>query len=309
MLRQVFLPLGLTLALVNALFLPAGGLWIAEHLGIKLFILITFLVSGYQTGTKGLSLDKGLAQLLLLAAAISLIFAPILGRIIGELLRLSPSLLTGLVIMSAVPPTLSSGIVITGVSQGNMVLALLLTISLNMLGIFTLPFMLDSCLPSSGPVRIDRLALLITMMFLVLLPFILGKIIRKVSTKQQVSSSWSYVSSSCVILVVYSALSVARHEFYGLGLASYLQILCGAALVHGILLLCNAQGAKLLRLHPAESKALIFVASQKTFPISLAVLAGIGGNTGNAVIVCLVFHFFQLFADSLLASLLRKSAA
>jgi hypothetical protein len=52
--RQIFLPLGLILALINALVLPGGGLWIAEHLGIKLFILITFLISGDQTGTKGL---------------------------------------------------------------------------------------------------------------------------------------------------------------------------------------------------------------------------------------------------------------
>ncbi len=305
--RQIFLPLGLILALINALVLPGGGLWIAEHLGIKLFILITFLVSGYQTGTKGLALNKGLAQLFFFAAAVSLLLAPLLGRIIGELLRLSPSLLTGLIIMSAVPPTLSSGIVITGVSKGNMVLALFLTVSLNMLGIFTLPFMLDYCLPAAGPVRINRIALLLTMIFLVLLPFIVGKGIRSVRNTQQVSSSWSYVTSSCVILVVYSALSLARHEFYGLHLSTYIQILCSAALVHGLLLLVNAQGAKALHLPPADGKALIFVASQKTFPISLAVLAGIGGSAGNAVIVCLIFHFFQLLADSLLASFLRRS--
>jgi sodium/bile acid cotransporter 7 len=144
------------------------------------------------------------------------------------------------------------------------------------------------------------------MIFLVLLPFVLGKILRISLKKQQVSSSWSYVTSSCVILVVYSALSLARHELYALGLGTYIQILCTVALVHGVLLLINAQGAKLLQLPPADGKALIFVASQKTFPVSLAVLAGLGGTPGNAVIVCLVFHFFQLFADSLLASFIRR---
>ena len=59
------------------------------------------------------------------------------------------------------------------------------------------------------------------------------------------------------------------------------------------------------KLNPENSKALLFVASQKTLPVSLAVLAGLHQETGNAVIVCLLFHFVQLFGDSILASRLR----
>ncbi len=51
---------------------------------------------------------------------------------------------------------------------------------------------------------------------------------------------------------------------------------------------------------------MIFVTSQKTLAIALAVLANIQFETGNAIIVCLMFHFFQLFVDSFLASATRN---
>ncbi|MCI5160149.1 MAG: hypothetical protein D3906_17350, partial [Candidatus Electrothrix sp. AUS1_2] len=39
----------------------------------------------------------------------------------------------------------------------------------------------------------------------------------------------------------------------------------------------------------------------------LAVLASLHQETGNAVIVCLLFHFVQLLIDSILVSSLRAS--
>ncbi|MCI5168447.1 MAG: hypothetical protein D3903_20740 [Candidatus Electrothrix sp. GM3_4] len=182
--RQLFLPLGLILAAFFALTLPQAGVVIADHSGIKLTIIIIFLISGYQTGTAGIALNRGLLHIFLSAAAVSLLLAPLLGLAIGTLLALPPSLLIGLLIICAVPPTLSSGIVITGVSRGNTVLALMLTISLNLTGILTLPTILHFCLKASGPVTIDQWALFSKMLLLVLLPFVIGKCLRNMVKKK-----------------------------------------------------------------------------------------------------------------------------
>ena len=58
--KQFFLPLGLLLSIVVALLLPAGGIFISENSGIKTLVIIIFLVSGYQAGAKGLTLDNRL---------------------------------------------------------------------------------------------------------------------------------------------------------------------------------------------------------------------------------------------------------
>ena len=191
-------------------------------------------------------------------------------------------------------------------SRGNTVLALFITVSLNLLGIFTMPFMLDLCLKAAGPVDIDQIGLLVKMLFFVLLPFGIGKMARSVRGKSRVSPNWSYVNSGCVILVVYGSLSVSKSAFSELGVAEYGMILASVSLLHLLLLAINAQAGKMLRLRTPDHKALVFVASQKTLAIGLAVLANIKYDTGSAIIVCLMFHFFQLFADSLLASYLQK---
>ncbi|MCI5132603.1 MAG: bile acid:sodium symporter, partial [Candidatus Electrothrix sp. EH2] len=156
--RRYFLPSGLFLAAIFALLLPQAGVLLAELGGINIVILVIFLVSGYQSGTAGIPLNRGVLHVFLSAAVISLLLAPLLGLAIGTLFALPPFLLNGLLIICAVPPTLSSGIVITGISGGNTVLALMLTVSLNLSGILTIPVILDFCLKAGGTVTIDQRA-------------------------------------------------------------------------------------------------------------------------------------------------------
>ncbi|HID96986.1 MAG TPA: hypothetical protein EYP57_02185 [Thermodesulfobacteriaceae bacterium] len=92
----------------------------------------------------------------------------------------------------------------------------------------------------------------------------------------------------------------------GLGIAEYALILGAVCLVHVLLLAINRQVGKMLRLPTADLKALVFVTSQKTLPISVAVLTGIEYDTGSAVIVLLMFHFMQIFMDSSIASYLHR---
>jgi solute carrier family 10 (sodium/bile acid cotransporter), member 7 len=304
--KQLFLPLGLILAIIFALLIPAGGAFISDYSGLKILVFIIFLVSGYQTGSKGLALNKNLAVLFLVAALISLLLAPLLGLIVSKILNFPFHLAMGLIIISTVPPTISSGVVITQVSGGNSVLALFLTITLNLLGIFSMPFVLDLCLKAAGPVDIDQIALLNKMLLSVLLPFIIGKTIRNLRRKPKILPLWSYINSGCVILIVYSSLATSRAAFAGLTPSDYMTILAGVACVHLLLLGINAQAGKTLKLSAADSKAMLFVTSQKTMALALAVLANVNFDTGNAIIVCLMFHFFQLFVDSFLATAIQK---
>jgi len=296
MIKQIFLPVGLLAAMIAALLLPAGGLFISNNSGPKIIVFIIFLVSGYQTSSKGLTLDKKLFVLLFICSFISLLLAPLLGVLVSKIL----------IIISTAPPTISSGVVITEVSRGNTVLALFLTIAINIIGIFTVPFVLDISLRAAGSIDIDQTALLLKMLYFVLFPFIIGKTIRTVSAKKQVSPLWSYINSSCVILMVYSSASSSHETFSNLTATDYLLIFMAVALVHILLLAINYLTGKRLKLNSADNKAMLFVSSQKTLAIALAVLANINFETGSAIVVCLAFHFFQLFVDSVLASVLQN---
>ena len=56
----------------------------------------------------------------------------------------------GLVVIASMPPTLSSGVILTENAGGHTVWAMLLTILLNLAGIFTVPFVLDLALLGSS---------------------------------------------------------------------------------------------------------------------------------------------------------------
>ncbi len=306
MIKQIFLPVGLIVAVIAALLLPTGGLFISDHSGPKIIVFIIFLVSGYQTYSNGLTLNKRLFVLLVTCSCISLLLGPFLGVLVSKALNLSLPLAIGLIIISAAPPTISSGVVITEVSKGNTVLALFLTIAINLIGTVTVPFVLAISLQAAGSVDIDQTALLLKMLYLVLLPFVIGKTIRNVSATKKVSPLWSYINSSCVILIVYSSVSSSHDTLLRLTVTDYSLIFIAVTLVHILLLTINFLTGKRLKPNVADNKAMLFVTSQKTLAVALAVLANINFETGSAIIVCLAFHFFQLFVDSALASFLQE---
>ncbi len=300
MMRQLFLPAGLILAVGAGLVLPGPGRSLHRLDLIPWLVVLIFLISGYRAGPGALAPGSRPRLTLTAAVFVSLLLAPALGAGLARLLHLGPAAATGLLVMAAVPPTLSSGVVITGISGGNVGLALLLTLALNLTGIFTLPPVLGLTLATATPVVLDQQALLLKMILLVLVPFLLGRGARKARPPAGGSPAWGYLTSTCVILVVYLSFSHSRDRFFAPG-ESYLVMIAAALLLHLLLLACSGTAALLLGLTVPDGKALVFVCSQKTLPLALAVLASLGADT-LAPVICLLLHFIQLIIDSILGA-------
>jgi predicted Na+-dependent transporter len=86
----------------------------------------------------------------------------------------------GLAVFCAMPTTLSSGAVLVDQSNGNFTLALLLTAGTNVMGIFTIPFMLKLYLSTGTDVEISPVPMLIKLCITILLPLCLGKALRQI---------------------------------------------------------------------------------------------------------------------------------
>ncbi|RUM47387.1 MAG: hypothetical protein DSY80_00970, partial [Desulfocapsa sp.] len=69
-----------------------------------------------------------------------------------------------------------------------------------------------------------------------LLPFVMGKAICGFSKKESVSPLWSYINSSCVILIVYASTASSHSAFTGLTAGDFILIFLSVALVHLLLL-------------------------------------------------------------------------
>ncbi|UTW11736.1 bile acid:sodium symporter [Marinobacterium rhizophilum] len=299
-----FLPLGLCLAIGAALLLPGPGEAL-NQLGLPaLLVALIFLINGMQTRLSGLRLEPRFGATFVAAALISLLLSPLLGWLIVRVSGVDASLGLGLLVMALVPPTLSSCIVLTRVAGGKAVWALFLTLGLSFLGILTIPLLLSTLVGSS--IELSPWPLLFKLLQIVLLPFVLGLLLRPLLTALAEAPWLGLVPTASVIVTVWITLSASAAALYQLALPALAGIAVLAFVLHGLLLLLGMLAARLLHLEAGERSALMLTASQKTLPVAVSVLVGLGAPTGVAVISCILFHLLQLLFDSLLAPRLRR---
>jgi len=300
--NKYFLPIGLLLALLVALIEPVPGTLLHRMDLVSWMVVTIFLVNGYQVDLKRLPRAARVVQASIVAVLISLLLSPLIGLAIVSLLALPNDIAMGLVVMATVPPTLTSGIVMTQLAGGNAPKALFLTILLNLVGVFSIPFMLQLTLGGAGLVEVSPFPMFKQLVLLVLVPFGLGALIR--SFVREPSRHWflRYLPSACVIATVWVSASASSGTLKTLDSGLLLLVLIGAFLIHGALLLLCYLARYLYRPGRDEWLALLFTASQKTLPIALGVLALIEPTIGAAMVACIVFHFLQLFIDSMIAS-------
>ncbi|HMB01611.1 MAG TPA: bile acid:sodium symporter [Spirochaetota bacterium] len=298
-LKKIFLPAGLITAVLSALSFPEPGTALKNSDTVPLLAAMIFLVNGYKIKFAAFRPGRKLVYAFSLTLLISLGFGPFLGLTAAVVYKLSPVFTLGLIIISAAPTTLSSATVITELSSGNIVWALFFTIGLNIAAVFTIPLTLNSALSVNSSISVNSSALLIKLVLIVLLPLAAGYTAQQI-IKKQLPALLSYIPSLCVILTVWATLSASARQIKWQPQLLYL--ILAAVSVHTVLLLLNYISGSLLKLSVPDKKAVLFTGSQKTLPIAVSVLAMLKQkNIGAAVIVFIVFHFFQLIFDSTLA--------
>ncbi|WP_298718349.1 bile acid:sodium symporter [uncultured Oceanisphaera sp.] len=296
--------MGLCLAFGAALLLPAPGIWLNQLGLLPWLVALIFLMNGLQTSLQQLRPEPGFGRTLLSGALISLLLSPLLGWLVYAFGGLDDSLRLGLLVMSMVPPTLSSCVVLTRITGGKASWSLFMTLGLNFLGIATIPFMLS--LLVGGELALSPWPMLVTLLKIVLLPFIAGLLLRQWRPALGGLSWLGQVSTLSVIVTSWVTLSASGQALYQLSAGALLELSVWSLLLHVTLVLLCVLSGRLLRLALAERRALMFTASQKTMPVAVSVLVGLGSNSGAAVVSCILFHFLQMLFDSLLASRIKR---
>lgn len=306
--HSYFLPIGLFFAFLFAWFFPESGQRLEQQGLIPWMVVIIFLIHGYQTRLHQITGDASLIKTVILAILINLLISPFLGLAVVSLLHIPPGLALGLVVISTVPATLSSCIVITQIAGGSGPKALIITILLNIIGVFSIPFILELILEQMDLISLSPWPLLQQLLLIILLPFVIGILSRSIF--QQQGNQWllAYLPSTCVIGTVWLSMSASTETLGQLNLPLLLWIILASISIHGgLMLLCWLSRF----LHPSERGewlALLFTASQKTLPVAVGVLTALEQPAGLALLACILFHFQQLFIDSILASWLEKSS-
>jgi sodium/bile acid cotransporter 7 len=240
--------------------------------------------------------------------ALVLIFAvaPLAAFIIGSL-PLDPAVRIGLFLVSVMPTTMSSGVVMTGAAGGNIAHALLITVLANSLSIVTIPFSLALLLQTVGSVPIDKVRMMIQMALLVLLPLLLGLFLRPKQGALLTSLQRGIpVLNQCLILsIVWMGLSEAKETVLSGG-AQVFVILVLSFLFHAALLVAGFLAIRLFHIPWGRLESILFMGGQKTLPLSVLLQVKLFPQYGLALAFCVFHHFIHLMMDGYLVGRLNR---
>ncbi len=305
--HRLLLPVGLPLVVLVGLAVPAVGESVGSiELGpagfSDLCIILTFLVTGLFTSSAALRFP-GLLRGLTTVLVINLLVAPLLGVAAVRALDPQLGLAVGIALMVSVPTTLSSAAVITVNVGGDRLWAVTLTVVTAILGSITAPIAVSAILGAN--VSINAWPILGQIIIVVLVPMTLGYLVGRFWWRAP--PMWlSLLPTLSVLALVWVTMSRNAEAARGMEPALVGAMVVVAGAVHGVLLISAAVSGRGLPFEHAIP--VLFVASQKSLPLALAILTLVANQSPQvahvaavATITCLVWHFLQLFADSALS--------
>lgn len=166
------------LAYVFPRFGSTGGAMHAEWV-INIGVFLVFFLHGVNLSSEQISHGLKNMRLHLMVQGFTFIVFPLLWLLADTLLgtRIAPLLMLGFFYLCALPSTISSSVALTGSAGGNVPAAILNASLSSVLGIFLTP-LLVSFVVGSGSGGIDLGATLLDLCAMLLLPLVLGQLVR-----------------------------------------------------------------------------------------------------------------------------------
>jgi len=282
------------------------GKWFKAHNGADAVICTIFFCSGLVL--KREEIRAGLRDIKGAVIALAIIFtvAPLVAFIIGSL-PLDPAVRIGLFLVSVMPTTMSSGVVMTGAAGGNIAHALLITVLANSLSIVTIPFSLALLLQTVDAVPIDKARMMIQMALLVLLPLLLGLFLRpkRGALLRSLQRGIPILNQGLILAIVWMGLSDARATVLSGG-AQIFVILILSFFFHAVLLVAGFLAIRLFRIPKGRLESILFMGGQKTLPLSVLIQVKLFPQYGLALAFCVFHHFIHLMMDGYLVGRLKR---
>ena len=303
--KKLILPVGLFLAFIFAVWKPEYGVFCKNHFGVELTVIIIFMIGGYVHKFSEVSFNRKFYLLIITSVFSNLLFLPFLGFVIADNI-LPSAFAAGVIVIVSMPPTLSSGIVITEVAEGNTVLAMILTISLNIIGLITVPIVIKLVFSGISNVNVNSEKLFINLLFIVLIPFIAGRLFKFIIPKIRGIEYIKLLSPVCIVAAVWICLSTSADLIFQVRYVQIAALIMTAVIIHTVFLTVNYLLIKIVRISVDDAEAFLFVVSQKTMPLAMLILVSIASDISRAVIACVIYHFMQIMFDSILATLISK---
>ena len=314
--RRHWFLVGLAAVSFGAFLFPEGGVAL-RHTGWALPLLtatslflsgITLDTSGLREGADVRGVALGLSSTYVVAPIGAMLFVRLLGPENGGAGSQGYFFFEAMMIVAAQASTIASAPALTLVAGGNQALALLITLSSNLMTSLVTPLILRWTVGTVVSFPVGRMMMEDAMV--VLLPVVVGQAAHRLvwARLRPFMPTIVRLSQAIILVFVYTGVAAAAGHFTDRPELIF-AFLATAASLHVALLVWNHQAATRLGLSPANRAAVVFCGSQKTLPNGIYLWDTFFSANPYGALALVCYHVFQLVLDSVLVPWISPRAA
>ncbi|WP_087016287.1 bile acid:sodium symporter family protein [Thaumasiovibrio subtropicus] len=304
---------GMVVAILLAMVIPNVGksagflhLDVVTSAGIALI----FFLHGLGLSPSAIKAGVSNWRLHLFVQTATFIAYPLLWVVFGDGLHLlMPSALAfGFCYLFVLPSTISSSVAMTSIAKGNVPGAIFNASLSSVLGVFITPFLIQVFMGLEG-VEMDLMATIVSISTLLLLPMVIGQLLRPVLIHfiERHKTVVNKVDKVVILLIVFNAFSDSVAEGIWQGFSPTALFI--AVALSFIILLVAAHGitwsASKCGFSREDEIAAVFCGTKKTLAAGVPmakVIFGADPNLGMFLLPIMFYHPIQIFYCALLAN-------
>lgn len=279
-------------------------------------IAILFFLHGAKLSRE--AVKEGLSHWKLHGLVFSITFAifPILGLLAKPILvpMLGQELYWGFLFMCFLPSTVQSSIAFTSIAKGNVAAAVCSASFSNIIGMFITPVMVAFFILGQTQHNFDPTYSVIQITLLLLVPFILGQILRPYifPVMQKSPKLVKVFDQGSILMVVYGAFSsaVVAGLWSQVSLSTLLLLILACSVLLTLIMLLSLFMARRMGFNAADQRTIFFCGSKKTLAsgVPMAQILFIGQPIGMIVLPIMIFHQIQLMVCGVIANYWSKQS-
>ena len=305
-----------SLAIVGTIFLAytisQAGIKLQDDFSLLKFILISciFLLSGFTIETSRLFESIKNWQLHVWVQTISFVVFPLITiatAVLSNTANLNNPIYIGFILLACFPTTITGCLVFTRKAGGNEECALFNAILGNVVGIFLTPLLIYFIIGHS--VELDPLSAIKKLIFIVILPFIIGQICRKFILFRISQTASKNCSNWIILTIIFLSFINSFQQGFNLSAQAliYIIVLC---LLLKMVTTSLAWHASTMNgnFDLADRKCLVITATQKTLALGLPIITVLFIDDNNLAVISLpiiAYHTLQLIFDGIFVGQMR----
>lgn len=272
-------------------------------------VAIIFVIQGLRMNFDGIGNVRKYALTVGGAVLVAVVIYPLLAHFLSVIFGLESDFRIGFLLLSSLPSSLEAAMAMAASAGGDPLTAIVLLVSLNLVGMVSIPANLALWLGGESPV--GEMLVLKKLLFFLFLPAITGQILRRFfpSLPEKTERISHYVPMVCIIILVYTSCSRESDLFHSLRLTDLAHIIVPCLLLHILMLgLAFLVSRKWLKLEDTASRSFLFITSDKPMSLSVALWSmTYAKHHPLAIFPILVFYVGQVVFDSAVVSRLIRN--